>query len=130
MPSMSSCRMSASPNRKNALWRFLSGGQRVFQAETKRLYQMKCNANYKSITNYVSHQSNISVLELIHQKVVCQPSNEDKGTTLWTSLPSLPTTTLAASYKPYELLYGQKPVTQATTLGKRNEFPFQANYHL
>lgn len=33
MPSISSCTISASPKRKNALWRFLSCGQREFQAE-------------------------------------------------------------------------------------------------
>lgn len=35
MSSMSSCRISASPKRKNALWRFLSCGQRVFHAARK-----------------------------------------------------------------------------------------------
>lgn len=34
MPSISSSSMSASPKRKNDLWRFLSCGQRVFQAES------------------------------------------------------------------------------------------------
>lgn len=68
MPSISSCRISANPKRKNALWRFLSCGQREFHAEIENIN--KESENYKSLPRkeVTSHKLNLWISRFSKKK--------------------------------------------------------------